>query len=112
MYQVRLAGPNQEGHSALVEVTANSARTVDLSVPSRDMARITLRFDGVGDSDSGPGQGRNGGVQVTLIDMDTQRGSFSSNGPEGGGGGLGARDQRDPSAERIIEGPQGAMRSY
>ena len=31
VYQVRLAGPNQEGHSALVEVTANSARTVDLS---------------------------------------------------------------------------------
>ncbi len=107
VYQVRLAGPNQEGHSALVEVTANSARTVDLSVPSRDMARITLRFDGVGDSDSGPGQGRNGGVQVTLIDMDTQRGSFSSNGPEGGGGGLGRRDQRDPSAERIIEVPPG-----
>jgi hypothetical protein len=107
VYQVRLAGPNQDGHSALVEVTANSARTVDLSVPSRDMARITLRFDGIGDSDSGPGQGRNGGVQVTLIDMDTQRGSFSSNGSEGGGGGLGRRDQRDPSADRIIEVPPG-----
>jgi hypothetical protein len=105
VYQVRLAGPNQEGHSALVEVTANSTRTVDLSAPSRDMARITLRFDGVGDSDSGPGQGRNGGVQVTLIDMDTQRGSFSSNGSEGGG--LGRRDQRDPSADRIIEVPPG-----
>src|SRR5207302_749722 len=52
LYQVRLAGPNQEGHVALVEVSANSARTLDLSTPSRDMARITLRLDGVADSDS------------------------------------------------------------
>ena len=107
VYQVRLAGPNQEGHSALVEVTANSARTLDLTAPSRDMARISLRFDSVADSDSNSGQGRNGGVQVTLIDTDTQRGSFSSNGTEGGGPGLARRDQRDPSADRIIEVPPG-----
>jgi Carboxypeptidase regulatory-like domain len=107
VYQVRLAGPNQEGHSALVDVTANSARTLDLTAPSRDMARISLRFDSVADSDSNSGQGRNGGVQVTLIDTDTQRGSFSSNGTEGGGPGLARRDQRDPSADRIIEVPPG-----
>jgi hypothetical protein len=107
VYQVRLARPNQEGHSALVEVTANSARTLDLTAPSREMARISLRFDGVADSDSNSGQGRNGGVQVTLIDTDTQRGSFSSNGIEGGGPGLARRDQRDPSADRIIEVPPG-----
>jgi hypothetical protein len=108
LYQVRLAGPNQEGHAALVDVSANSARTVDLSTPSRDMARITLRFDGITDSDSNSRAGRNGGVQVTLIDTDTHGGSFSSSGNEGGGGPtLGRRDQRDPSADRILEVPPG-----
>ena len=107
LYQVRLAGPNQEGHVALVEVTANSARTVDLSGPSRDMARITLRLDGLAELDPNPRAGRNGGVQVTLIDTDTHRGSFSSNGSEAGGPALGRRDQRDPSADRILEVPPG-----
>lgn len=107
LYQVRLAGPNQEGHVALVEVTANSARTVDLSGPSRDMARITLHLDGIADSDPNPRAGRNGGVQVTLIDTDTHHGSFSSNGNEGGGPALGRRDSRDPSADRILEVPPG-----
>ena len=109
LYQVRLAGPNQEGHVALVEVSANSARTLDLSTPSRDMARITLRLDGIADSDSNSNSRaeRNGGVQVTLIDTDTHRGSFSSNGNEGGGPNLGRRDPRDPSADRILEVPPG-----
>jgi len=107
LYQVRLAGPNQEGHVALVEVSANSARTLDLSTASRDMARITLRFDGITDSDSNSKAERNGGVQVTLIDTDTHRGSFSSNGNQGGGPNLGRRDQRDPSADRILEVPPG-----
>jgi hypothetical protein len=107
LYQVRLAGPNQEGHVALVEVTANSARTVDLSGPSRDMARISLRLDGLADLDPNPRAGRNGGVQITLIDTDAHRGSFSSNGSEGGGPALGRRDQRDPSADRILEVPPG-----
>jgi hypothetical protein len=107
LYQVRLAGPNQEGHVALVEVSANSARTLDLSTPSRDMARITLRFDGITDSDSNSGPDRNGGVQVTLIDTDTHRGSFSSNDNQGGGPNLGRRDPREPSADRILEVPPG-----
>ena len=111
LYQVRLAGPNQEGHVALVEVSANSARTLDLSTPSRDMARITLRLDGIAESDSNsnsnPRAERNGGVQVTLIDTDTHRGSFSSNGNQGGGPNLGRRDPRDPSADRILEVPPG-----
>jgi hypothetical protein len=112
VYQIRLAGgPGQEGHAALVEVNANSTRTLDLSAPSRDMARITLRFDGVPEQDSGTRPERNGQLQVTLIDRDTKRGSFSSNGAEGGGGALrpalGRRDQRDPDAERILEVPPG-----
>ena len=107
LYQVRLAGPNQEGHVAMVEVTANSARTVDLSTPSRDMARITLRFDGIADSDSNSRAERNGAVQVTLIDIDTHRGNFSSNGNQAGGPTLGRRDQRDPSVDRILEVPPG-----
>jgi hypothetical protein len=107
LYQVRLAGPNQEGHAALVEVSANSARTVDMSTPSRDMARITLRFDGLGDSDSNSRQERNGGVVVTLIDTETHSGSFSSNGNEGEGGNLRRREGRDPAADRILEVPPG-----
>jgi hypothetical protein len=107
LYQVRLAGPNQEGRVALVEVTANSARTLDLSAPSRDMAKITLRLEGIADADSNSRPDRNGGVQVTLIDTDTYRGSFSSNGNQGGGPNLARRDQRDPSADRILEVPPG-----
>jgi hypothetical protein len=107
LYQVRLAGPNQEGHIALVEVSANSARMLDLSTPSHDMARITVHVDGIADSDSNAKAGRNGGVQVILIDNDTHRGSFSSNGNEGGGPMLGRRDQRDPNAERILDAPPG-----
>jgi hypothetical protein len=105
-YQVRLAGPNQDGRVALVEVNANSTRTLDLSAPSRDMARITLRFDGVADSDSNSRGDRNG-VQVTLIDTDTHRGNFSSSGNEGGGPNPGRRDQRDPAVDRTMEVPPG-----
>jgi len=107
LYQVRLAGPNQDGHVALVEVNANSTRTLDLSTPSRDMARITLHLDGVADSDSNSRPNRNGGVQVSLVDTDTHRGSFSFNGNDGGGPALVRRDQRDPNADRILEVPPG-----
>jgi hypothetical protein len=107
VYQVRLAGPGMEGHTAMVEVTANSARTVDLNAPSRDMARITLRFDGLADLDSSSKAERNGGVVVTLIDRDKHGGSFSSNGAEGGGVNFGRRDQRDPNADRTMEVPPG-----
>jgi hypothetical protein len=105
LYQVRLGGPNQEGRVALVEVTANTVRTVDLSGPSRDLARITLRIDGVADSDSNARPERN--VQVVLIDTDTHRGSFSTNSGQGGGPNLGRRDQKDPSADRVLEVPPG-----
>jgi hypothetical protein len=112
VYQVRLAGPNQEGHAAVVEVTANSTRTLDLSTPSHDMARITLRFDGLGnsgpgDSDSSSKAKPNGGVQVSLIDRDTLHGSFFSGGGEGFGGNFGRRDQREPNADRTMEVPPG-----
>jgi hypothetical protein len=107
LYQVRLAGPNQDNRVALVEVSANSARTLDLSTPSRDMARITLRFDGIEESDSNSRPDRNGGVQIVLIDTDTHRGSFSSNGGQGGGPNLGRRDQKEPGSERVLEVPPG-----
>jgi hypothetical protein len=109
LYQVRLAGPNQEGHVALVEVSANSARTVDMSAPARDMARITLRLDGLADSESESNsrQERNGGVIVTLVDTDTHRGSFSFNGNEGGGPNMGRREGRGQAADRILEVPPG-----
>jgi hypothetical protein len=107
MYQIRLSGPNQEGHAAVVEVTANSARTLDLSTTPHDMARITLRLDGLGDADANSRPGRNGGVQVTLIDRDTHRGSFTFNGNEWGGGNLLRRDQRDAAVDRVLEIPPG-----
>jgi len=106
LYQVRLAGPNQEGRTAMVEVTANSVRTLDMTAPSRDLARITVHLDGLADmdadSDSRPGRG--GGVQVTLIDTDTHRGSFSANANEGGPG---RREGKDPDADRVLEVPPG-----
>jgi len=111
-YQVRLAGPNQEGHTAVVEVGANSTRTVDLNSPPSDMARIRLHFDGVGETDSGSRQERNGGVQVMLVGTDARRGSFFSNNGEGevvirDGTNLARREQRDPNADRILEVPPG-----
>jgi hypothetical protein len=108
MYQVRLAGPpNQEGHTAIVEVTANSSRTVDLNAPSRDIARVTIHLDGVGDFDPGSRGERGGGVQVTLIDRDGARGSFFSGGPGGGGDNFSRLDRRDPNADRVMEVPPG-----
>lgn len=100
-YQVRLAGPNQEGHSAVVEVSANSTRTVDLNAPPRDMARIKLHTDGVAETDSG-----NGGMQVSLVGTDAQRGTFFSNN-QGPGMGFGRRDQKDPNTDRTLEVPPG-----
>jgi hypothetical protein len=110
-YQVRLMGPNQDGRTALVEVTANSVRTVDMSSPSRDMARITVHVDGSAadqeeDESQGEGRGRNFGVQVSLIDVDTRRGTFSTmtgQGPVNGG----RPGQRGPNADRVIEAPPG-----
>jgi hypothetical protein len=114
LYQVRLAGPNQDGpnqaRTALVEVTANSARTLDMTAPSRDLARITVHVEGLAgmDADSDSRPGRNGGVQVMLIDTDTHRGTFSTNANEGGPGGPGGRrDGRDPEADRVLEVPPG-----
>ena len=106
MYQVRLAGPNQESHSAVVEVAANSTRTIDLNAPPRDMARIKIQVDGGGETDSDSGPGR-GGMQVTLIGTEGQRGTFFSN--NGGGPGMrpGRADQKDSNAERVLEVPPG-----
>jgi hypothetical protein len=104
---VRLAMPNQEGRSTVVEVTANSARTLDLGVSSRDMARVTIHFDGLADTGSGPEEGRNGGLRLNLIGTDTRRGSFSYVGDEGGFVNSGRRGQRDPAADRTMEVPPG-----
>ncbi len=106
-YQVRLATPNQEGHSTVIEVAANSSQILDLSVPSRDMARVTIHFDGVADTSSGPEEQRNGALRLSLIDTDTQRGSFSSLGDDGGFVNLGRRGQRDPVTDHTMEVPPG-----
>jgi hypothetical protein len=70
------------------------------------MARITWRFDGLGDSESNSRPER-GGAQISLIDTDTHRGSFSSALNEVGTGNLGRREARDPSADRVLEVPPG-----
>jgi len=111
VYQVRMAGPNQDGRAAMVEVSANSARTLDMTAPSSDLARITLHLDGLGDSDSSS-RGDRGGVQVALIDRDTNNGSFSSNRGEGGAANFGrgdqrGRDSREANGERTMEVPPG-----
>jgi hypothetical protein len=110
VYQVRLMGPNQDGRTALVEVGENSVRTVDLNSPSRDMARVTVHVDGsAGDSEAEEGQedrpGRNFGVQVSLIDLEThQNFSTMNQGPMMNAGRPG---QRDRNADRVIEVPPG-----
>jgi hypothetical protein len=106
MYEVTMRGPNQSGHATLVEVTANSARTLDLSAPPHDMASVTIHLDGATEGDDGQGgRGGGGGLQVSLIDTDTHRGPFSSG--RGGGPNFGRRDQGDEPADRVIEAPPG-----
>ncbi len=107
LYRVSLAGPNREGDSTLVEVSANSTRTVDLSAPPHDVAKITVHFDGAVESDSSSRGGRNGGLRVSLVDMDTHRGSFSTNSFEGGGVALARRETREPDGDPTIEVPPG-----
>jgi hypothetical protein len=109
IYQVRLMGPNQDGRTVVVEVSGNSARTLDLNSASRDMVRVTVHVDGsAADSDAEESQGdrpgRNFGVQVSLIDMETHQ-SFSTmnQGPIN----MGRPGLRDPNADRVIEVPPG-----
>jgi hypothetical protein len=106
VYQIRLAGPGQEGRGAVVEVNANSARTLDLSSPPNDMARITVHVDGMGETDSDARGGRGGGVQVALIDRDSGNMPFVVNRAEGMGGGL-RRDVKDSGGDRVLEVPPG-----
>jgi hypothetical protein len=105
LYQVRMSGPNPDSRVAVVEINANSARMLDLNAASRDMAKITLHFDGLGESDSNSRPERNGGVNVNLIDTDAGRGSYFSNGNEAGP--MARREQRDPNADRTMEVPPG-----
>jgi hypothetical protein len=105
LYQVRLATPGQERHATMVEVTGNSVRTLDLSSPSSNIARITIHIDGSSDATEEFGGRRGGGLSVSLVDTDTQRGTFSS--MSGEGGFAGRTESRNPTADRIIEVPPG-----
>jgi Carboxypeptidase regulatory-like domain len=99
VYQVLLQGPNQEGRSSIVEVTAGSAKTLDFGAAT-DEAKVTLHFEGLSDSDSRP-------VPVSLIDTATGMGSFSSNAMGGGMGDLRRRGGRESNAEPTMEVPPG-----
>jgi hypothetical protein len=103
LYQVRI--PGQDGRSTVVDVAASSVRTLDLDAPRSDIARVTVHIDGFAGDTEGPSQGRGRGFRVNLIDTDTQRGTFSSAGDEGGF--AGRRGSRAPSTDRIIEVPPG-----
>jgi uncharacterized membrane protein YgcG len=102
-YRIRLPGGNQENTSSVVELTAGSVRTLDFASSSE--AKVTLRFEGLSDSDS------DHAVGVNLIDADTGRGGFPSNGFGGGGGNFGGRGRRDrgtdPGADRTMDVPPG-----
>ena len=86
-------------------MSANSTRTLDMSAPPYDVARITLHFDSSGDSDSGSRQERNGGLQIALIDREGQLGGYSSNGGDGGDSYAVIGGEQD--ADRSIEVPPG-----
>jgi hypothetical protein len=103
LYQVRT--PGQEGRSTMVDVTANSVRTLNLDAPGSDIARVTVHVDGFAGETEESSQGRGRGFRVILIDTDTQRGTFSSEGDEGGI--VGRRVSRTPATDRIIEVPPG-----
>lgn len=103
LYQVRT--PGQEGRSTMVDVTANSVRTLNLDAPGSDIARVTVHVDGFAGDTEESSQGRGRGFRVILIDTDTQRGTFSSVGDEGGF--AGRRVSRAPATDRIIEAPPG-----
>jgi Carboxypeptidase regulatory-like domain len=105
VYQIRMTGPNQDGHVALVEVSGSAARTVDMSTPERDLARITVHVDGLSDMDSSSRGDR--GVPISLIDRDGNNGTFSSNRGEGGPGRGAGREQKDAGADRVMEVPPG-----
>lgn len=104
LYQVRLAAPGQERHATMVEVTANSVRTLDLGAPPSNIARITIHVDGSSDVSEEYGSRRGGGLNVSLIDTDTQRGTFSSMSSEGGFAG---RTESRNLTDRNIEVPPG-----
>jgi Carboxypeptidase regulatory-like domain len=105
LYEVRLVGPNQDGRTSLVEVTANATRTIDMNAPQSDMARVTIRIDGMEEVDDA-GYGRNGFVGVRLIGTDGREETFSAVGNGGGGRSLARRGQRD-GVERVVVVPPG-----
>jgi Carboxypeptidase regulatory-like domain len=108
LYEVRLLGPNQDGRTSLVEVTANATRTIDLNAPQSDMARVTIRMDGMEDADAtGYGRGgSNGSIGVRLVGADGRDETFSVSGNGGMGRGPGRRGQRD-GVDRVVVAPPG-----
>jgi hypothetical protein len=99
-YRLRFSGPDQQNSSSIVEVSAGSSRTLDLTSPSAE-AKVMLHFDGPDtDSESRP-------VEVGLIVADGGVGNFASN--AGGDtprnrGRRGRRDRgTDESADRTTE---------
>jgi Carboxypeptidase regulatory-like domain len=105
LYRVRLGGPGQGGQSTMVDVTANSVRTVDLGAPSNDIARVTIHVDGYSEAAEEFGGRRGMGFSVNLINTGSQRGTFSSMNSEGGFGGR--TEARNRATDRTIEVPPG-----
>jgi hypothetical protein len=95
-YQVRVAGPNQEGRSSVVELAAGSVRTLNLADTSNE-ATVTLHFDGA--SDSGLHS-----IHVNFIDTATGRGVVSAS---GGDMGLRRHERREPETDQTVDMPPG-----
>lgn len=103
LYQIRTGrlgpqGPGEENRSALVEVSAGPAQTLDLSSATNE-AHVTLHIDGLPDLQTGS-------LQVSLLAPESGRTMLSSN-PDGGfrGRSRGAND--GPARKRTLEVPPG-----
>jgi hypothetical protein len=70
LYRIRMAGPNQERESKLIEIRPGDTRTVDASSATSDMANITIESDG-------SAAGRPAGVELRDVIHGTRYTSFS-----------------------------------
>ncbi|QHS51063.1 carboxypeptidase regulatory-like domain-containing protein [Edaphobacter sp. 12200R-103] len=70
LYRIRMAGPNQERESKLIEIRPGDTRTIDASSATSDMANITIENEG-------SAAGRPAGVELRDVIHGTRFTSFS-----------------------------------
>lgn len=98
-YEVRMQGPGQTIRPALIEVTAGSAQTLDMSTATT-MASVSIHIDGIPEADANS-------VRVSLVDPESGRNATR----EGSGAyflsGALLRQRRATTARHTIEVPPG-----